>query len=48
MGDAWRATGELAAVAATVDLPALTAEVAARTEVATAACRDLVHRFCAS
>jgi len=46
--DAWRATGGLAAVAATVDLPALTAEVAARTEVAAAACRDLVHRFCAS
>jgi GMP synthase-like glutamine amidotransferase len=46
--DAWRVTGELAAVAATVDLPALTAEVAARADTSAAACRDLVHRFCAS
>ena len=46
--DAWRATGELAGVAAAVDLTAFAAEVAARAEAAAAACRDLVRRFCAS
>ena len=46
--DAWRATGELAGVAAAVDLSAFAAEVAARADTSAAACRDLVRRFCAS
>jgi GMP synthase (glutamine-hydrolysing) len=46
--DAWRVTGELAGVAAAVDLPVFSAEVAARADAAAAACRDLVRRFCAS
>ncbi len=45
--DSWRVAGELDAVAASIDLPALTAEVTARADAAAAACRDLVRRFCA-
>lgn len=45
--DAWRATGELAQVAAATDLAALAAEIEARAETAAGACRQLVHRFCA-
>jgi GMP synthase (glutamine-hydrolysing) len=44
--ESWRVTGELERVATTADLPALTAEIAARSAAAAAACRDLVHRFC--
>lgn len=42
--DSWRVAGELADVAAAVDLTALTAEVASRADASAAACRALVHR----
>jgi GMP synthase (glutamine-hydrolysing) len=45
--DSWLAAGELDAVTATVNLPALTAQIVARSDETVAACRDLVRRFCA-
>jgi GMP synthase (glutamine-hydrolysing) len=45
--DSWRATGELDDVRSSADLPALLDEIAARSVASVAACRTLVHRFCA-
>jgi GMP synthase (glutamine-hydrolysing) len=46
--DAWRVAGELDEVASAIDLPALGAEIDARSARAADTCRSLVRGFCAA
>ena len=43
--ESWRVTGELDQLSTEIDLPALTAEVAARATASAAACHDLINRW---
>jgi GMP synthase-like glutamine amidotransferase len=43
--ESWRVTGELGQLSTEIDLPALTADVAARATASATACHDLVNRW---